>query len=160
MRASKQAIMPCIMLPRAHNLDGQRVERSLLRYHVSSSQLIFAARFIADIAGISRLVTAVFLGVHGVFGEWLQMLPAAKRGEPPDVGSFMHRNVATVAFAEHFPLRMVGRGLRRFAMVSPSGPINHCEMEGYRRRAPRDRATQGCRSCERRWQGLERGLDG
>ena len=68
------------------------------------------------------------LGVYGVFGEWLQMLPAAKRGEPPDVGSFMHRNVATVAFAEHFPLRMVGRGLRRLAMVSPSGPINHCEM--------------------------------
>ena len=62
------------------------------------------------------------LGVYGVFGEWLQMLPAAKRGEPPDVGSFMHRNVATVAFAEHFPLRMVGRGLRRLAMVSPSGP--------------------------------------
>jgi hypothetical protein len=27
MRASKQAIVPCIMLPRAHNLDRQRVER-------------------------------------------------------------------------------------------------------------------------------------
>jgi hypothetical protein len=63
-----------------------------------------------------------------VFGEWLQILPAATRGEPPDVGSFMHRNVATVAFAEHFPLCMVGHRLRCLAMASPSGPINHCEM--------------------------------
>jgi len=27
MQASKQAIVPCIMLPRAHNFDGQRLEK-------------------------------------------------------------------------------------------------------------------------------------
>ena len=31
--------------------------------------------------------------------------PSSKRAEPPDVGSIM-RNVAAVAFAEHFPLHM------------------------------------------------------
>jgi hypothetical protein len=45
------------------------------------------------------------LGIRGAFGKWLQKLPAAQRAEPPDVGSLM-RNVAAVAFAEHFPLHM------------------------------------------------------
>ena len=40
----------------------------------------------------------------------------------------------------------VGRSLRRLAMISPSGPIGHCEMWGYRRRA-RGRRRRGAQSC-------------
>jgi hypothetical protein len=78
------------------------------------------------------------LGIHGVFGEWLQMLPAARRGEPPDVGSFMHRNVATVAFAEHFPLHM---GWSQLAALGDGFAIG-ADQPLRRRRAPRDRAPQ------------------
>ena len=46
------------------------------------------------------------LGVHRVFRQRLQMLPAAQRTEPSDIGAIMDREVAAVAFAEHGALGM------------------------------------------------------
>ena len=37
------------------------------------------------------------LGIHRVFRQRLQMLPAAQRAEPADAGAVMHRKVAAVA---------------------------------------------------------------
>ena len=48
-----------------------------------------------------RDVDLLVLGVHGVFRQRLQVLPAAQRAEPPDVGAIVHREIAAVAFAEH-----------------------------------------------------------
>ena len=41
------------------------------------------------------------LGVHRVFRQRLQMLPAAQRADPADIGAIMDGEVAAVAFAEH-----------------------------------------------------------
>ena len=46
------------------------------------------------------------LGVHRVFRQRLQVLPAAQRAEPADVGAIMDREIAAVAFAEHGALGM------------------------------------------------------
>ena len=54
------------------------------------------------------------LGIHGVFRQRLQMLPAAQRAEPPDVGAIMDREVAAVAFAEH---RALGMGRPQLAAL-------------------------------------------
>ena len=41
------------------------------------------------------------LGVHREFRQRLQVLPAAQRAEPSDVGAIVNREIAAVAFAEH-----------------------------------------------------------
>src|SRR5471032_775875 len=41
-------------------------------------------------------VNLLILGVHRVFRQWLQVLPAAQRTEPADVGAIMDGEIASV----------------------------------------------------------------
>jgi hypothetical protein len=57
-------------------------------------------------------VHLLILRIHGVFGERLQMLPAAQGAEPADVQR-VHREMRAVAFAEHRAL-----GMRRLELAT------------------------------------------
>ncbi len=46
-----------------------------------------------------RHMHLLVLGVHGVFRQRLQMLPATQRTKPPDAGAIMDSKIAAVAFA-------------------------------------------------------------
>jgi len=70
------------------------------------------------------------LGIHRVFRQRLQMLPAAQRTEPADTGAVMHRKVAAVALAIDGALGMgrpqlapLGDGLA----VGPDQPLREIE---------------------------------
>ena len=72
------------------------------------------------------------LGIHGVFGEWQQMLPAASAASRPMLGRSCTAMWLPSPSPNTFRSTWVGRSLRRLAMVSPSGPISHCAAVALR----------------------------
>ena len=75
-------------------------------------------------------VNLLVLGIHRVFRQRLQMLPAAQRTEPSHVSAIMDGEVAAVALAEHGAFGM-GRpqlaALRNGLAVGPDQPL--CDIE-------------------------------
>src|ERR1700681_3381121 len=91
-------------------------------------------------------VNLLVLGVHRVFRQRLQMLPAAQGTESSDVGAVMDGEVAAVALAEHGAFGM-GRpqlaALRDGLAVGTDQPLPHIEAAAVAFRHADDRGQPG-----------------
>ena len=86
----------------ARALDGVNLARGVVDFPAQRMRERVVQREARPGADVNLLV----LGVHRVFRQRLQMLPAAQRAEPADVGAIMDGEIAAVAFAEHGALGM------------------------------------------------------